>query len=64
LPNNTKLGVFGATDSSTLVESDYTSLKQQVASDTHNENAIVKLILDGNETNDCADLVSNLLQSG
>jgi flavorubredoxin len=64
LPNNAKLGVFGSTGSSTLAESDYTSLKQQVASDTHNENAAVKLIRDGNETNDCADLVSILVSQG
>jgi hypothetical protein len=64
LPNNAVLGVFGATGSGTLVESDYTSFRQQVASDTHNENAVIKLILDGNETNDCSDLVSALLQLG
>jgi hypothetical protein len=62
LPNNATLGVFGATGSSTLVQSDYTSLNQQVASDTHDEKIAVKLILDGNETNDCADLVSILAQ--
>jgi len=60
LPNNTKLGVFASTGSNSYVESDSTSLKKQVASATHNENAVVKLIRDGNETNDCADLVSEL----
>jgi hypothetical protein len=64
LSNNVKLGVFGSTGSSTLVESDHKSLVNQVASDTHNENAFVKLILDGNETNDCADLVSTLVPQG
>jgi hypothetical protein len=29
---------------------------------TQNENVTLKLILDGNEANDCADLVTNLLQ--
>jgi hypothetical protein len=64
LPSSAKLGVFGSTGSSTFVESDFASLRQQVASDTHSENVAVKLILDGNETNDCADLVSTLVQSG
>lgn len=60
--NNAKLGVFGSTGSSSYVESDFTSLQTQVASATHNANAVVKLIRDGNETNDCADLVSELVQ--
>ena len=64
LPNNVKLGVFGSTGSSKFSESDFTSLINQVASATHIENVILKLILDGNETNDCADLVSTLLQEG
>ena len=62
LPSGAKLGVFGATGSSILSESDFMSFGQQVASDTHNEKAVVKLILDGNETQNCADLVSSLLQ--
>jgi hypothetical protein len=62
LPSNAKLGVFGSTGSSKFSESDFTLFEQQVASDTHNEKAIIKLILDGNETKDCADLVSTLLQ--
>ena len=64
MPNNAKLGVFGSTGSSTMAQSDYTSLKQQVASDTQNGNIAVKLILDGNETNDCEDLVSALVLQG
>lgn len=64
VPNSVKLGVFGSTGSSTLSESDYTSLVNQVTSATHNENAIIKLIQNGNETNDCADLVSTLVQQG
>ena len=62
VPNSAKLGVFGSTGSSTLSESDYTSLVNQVTSAAHNENAAVKLIRDGNETNDCADLLSALVQ--
>jgi flavorubredoxin len=64
VPNSVKLGVFGSTSSSTLYESDYTSLLNQVASATHNENAAIKLTRDGNETSDCADLVSKLVQQG
>jgi flavodoxin len=64
LPSNVKLGVFGSTGSGTFVPSDYASFKQQVASDTHSENAAVKLILEGNETNNCADLVSILVPQG
>jgi hypothetical protein len=64
LPNNAKLGVFASTGYSSYVESSFISLQKQVTSDTHNEKAVVKLILDGNETNDCADLVSTLVQQG
>lgn len=64
VPNSVKLGVFGSTGSSTLSESDHTSLVNQVTSATHYENASIKLIRDGNETNDCADLVSTLVQQG
>jgi hypothetical protein len=64
LPSNVKLGVFATTGSSNYVESDFASLVEQVASDTHNEKVAVKLILDGNETGDCADLVSTLMQQG
>jgi hypothetical protein len=64
VPNNVKLGVFGSTGTSTFVQSDFTSIQNQVASDTHDEKVAVKLILDGNETNDCADLVSTLSQQG
>jgi flavorubredoxin len=62
VPNNVKLGVFGSTGSSTFAESDFVSLQKQVASDTHNEKVAVKLILDGNETNNCAELVSALVE--
>jgi len=64
LPGNAKLGVFGSTGSGTFVQSDDTSLQQQVASATHSENVAVKLILDGNETNDCENLVSTLVPQG
>jgi hypothetical protein len=62
LPTTVKLGVFGSTGSSTFSQSDFTSFEQQVASATHNEKAALKLIVDGNETQNCADLVSDLLQ--
>ena len=62
--NNTKLGVFASTGSSSYVASDLKSLQTQVESATHNQNAAVKLIRDGNETADCADLVSALVQQG
>ena len=61
VPNNAKLGVFGSTGSSSFVQSDFVSLQNQVASDTHDARVAIKLILVGNETNDCADLVSTLL---
>ena len=64
LSNNVKLGVFATTGSSNYVESDFVSLVEQVASDTHNENVAIKFILNGNETNNCADLVSILVQQG
>ncbi len=64
LPSNIKLGVFGATGSNTLVQSDFETLSNQVALDTHNSNVSIKLVLDGNETNDCAELVSTLIQQG
>jgi flavodoxin len=61
LPNDVKIGVFGTTGTDKFMESDFASLKSQVASDTRVETAVVKLILDGNEANDCADLVSALV---
>jgi flavorubredoxin len=64
LPTTVKLGVFGSTGSSTFSQSDFTSFEQQVASDTQNAKVALKLVLDGNETNDCAGLVSSLLQQG
>ena len=62
VPTNVKLGVFGATGSSTFSENDFTSFANQVTHATQNENVTLKLILDGNEANDCADLVTKLLQ--
>jgi hypothetical protein len=62
VPNNAKIGVFASTGSSSYVQSDFDSFQAQVASDTNHEGAVVKLILDGNETNNCADLVSTLVQ--
>jgi hypothetical protein len=62
LPSNARLGVFATTGSGNYVASDFTSLQKQVASDTNNGNVAIKLILSGNETNDCADLVSTLVQ--
>ena len=64
VPSNAKLGVFGSTGSSSFSQIDFQSLQNQVASDTHNEKAVLKLILDGNETSDCADFVTNLVQQG
>ncbi len=64
VPSNSTLGVFGSTGSGSFAQSDFDSLKSQVSSGTHNEKAVLKLILDGNETNDCADLVSALVQPG
>lgn len=62
VPISVRLGVFGATGSSTFSEDDSISFANQVAHATQNEEVTLKLILDGNETNDCADLVSKLLQ--
>ena len=64
LPNKAKLGVFGSTGSGTFSKSDFTSFQTQVTSYTHNEKVVEKLILNGNETNDCADLVSKLMHYG
>ena len=61
LPSNGRLGVFGSTGSGTFSESDFVSLGKQAATDTHNSNIVVELILSGNETQNCADLVSALL---
>jgi len=62
LPNNARLGVFASTGSSSFVQSDFNSLQKQVASDTNNANVSIKLILNGNETSNCEDLVSALTQ--
>jgi hypothetical protein len=62
VPTSAKLGVFASTGSSSFVQSDFNSLQSQVASDTKNANVSIKLISDGNETSNCADLVSTLVQ--
>ena len=62
VPINVRLGVFGATGSSTFSENDFTSFANQVTHATLNEEVTLKLILDGNEANDCADLVSKIVQ--
>ena len=56
-----RLGVFVTTGSSKFVESDFTSLQQQVKSTTTIP-AHYGMVLTGNETQNCADLVSNLLK--
>jgi flavodoxin len=56
-----KLGVFVTTGSSLYVDSDFVSLQGQVASATDTAAAIA-IVLDGNETQNCADLVSSLTQ--
>jgi menaquinone-dependent protoporphyrinogen IX oxidase len=56
-----KLGVFVTTGSSQYQESDFLSLQQQVASAT-NHQATIRMILNGNETQNCADLTAALLQ--
>lgn len=62
MPSNGKLGVFATTGSSKYVDSDFVSLENQVASTIGSRKVAIKLILDGNETNDCTDLVSTLVQ--
>ncbi len=61
VPSHVELGVFGATGSSSFAQSDFDGLRNQVAASTHNEGVALKLIRDGNETSDCADLVSALV---
>jgi menaquinone-dependent protoporphyrinogen IX oxidase len=61
LQQQAKLGVFVTTGSSKYAESDFLSLQQQVTSAT-NHPATIKMILNGNETQNCADLTSALLQ--
>ena len=56
-----KLGVFVTTGSSQYQESDFLSLQQQVASATTHQ-ATIRMILNGNETQNCADLTTALLQ--
>lgn len=63
--NSEKLGVFATTGSSEYMEVDYTSLENQVTSLTGSSfqgKATIKLILDGNETQNCKELVENLLK--
>lgn len=62
MPSQTKLGVFVTTGSSQFMNSDFESLKQQVGSATNNRQVAIGMVLDGNETQNCADLVSALLQ--
>jgi flavorubredoxin len=62
IPQNVTLGVFGSTGYDKLGTSDFTSLTNQVASNTQNTNVAIKLILTGNETNDCTALVSDLVK--
>jgi flavodoxin len=56
-----KLGVFVTTGSSQFVNSDFVSLQQQVKSATSDQ-ATVGMVLTGNETQGCANLVSDLLK--
>lgn len=60
LPNQTKLGVYGTTGSSQYSSSDFNSLQQQIASATNNHAVTIQMVLDGNETQNTADLVSAL----
>ncbi len=64
VPSTAKLGVFGSTGSTSFSQSDFDLFQSQVALATHNGKAVLKLIVDGNETSDCADLVSKLVQQG
>jgi flavodoxin len=62
LPSQTKLGVYVTTGSSKYSNSDFESLQQQVALATNNRSQVaIGIVLDGNETQNCADLVSALL---
>ena len=62
LSSQAKLGVFVTTGSSQFMNSDFESLKQQVTSATNNRQVAIGMVLNGNETQNCADLVSALLQ--
>ena len=58
-----KLGIYVTTGSSQYVDSDYQMLQQQVASAANNRSQVaIGMVLDGNETQNCADLVSALTQ--
>jgi hypothetical protein len=60
-PSQTKLGVFVTTGSRNYMSSDFQSLQQQVATATNNHGATtIQMVLDGNQTQNCADLVSAL----
>jgi menaquinone-dependent protoporphyrinogen IX oxidase len=61
--NQTKLGVYVTTGSSQYSSSDFQSLQQQLASVTNNLSQVkIQMVLDGNQTQNCADLVESLLQ--
>jgi flavorubredoxin len=62
IPQNATLGVFGSTGYDELGKSDFISLTDQVATNTQNQKVAIKLILNGNETNDCTTLVSDLVK--
>lgn len=63
LPNQTKLGVYVTTGSSQYSINDFEMLQQQVASATNNRSQVaIDMVLDGNETQNCTDLVSALTQ--
>ncbi len=61
LPTQTKLGIYGTTGSSEYSSSDLESLQQQIASATNNHPVTIQMVLDGNETQNTADLVSALI---
>jgi len=64
--SNEKVGIFGTTGSSKYSESDFQSFENQFSSLTNSSQfhgkVVMKLILDGNETQNCADLVNSLMQ--
>ena len=62
LSTQTKLGVYVTTGSSQFVQGDFDSLQQQVKTDTNNHPAALQMVLDGNQTQNTADLVSALTQ--
>ena len=56
----TRLGVFVTTGSSTYVNSDFSSLQQQLESATSHQ-VTIQMVLDGNVTQNCANLASNMM---